>query len=289
MKIRLLVLGVALTALGLGTLESAGQAARGKNLVWQPIVSKDAHEELVARCNSIFQRELPNLNQLSARERRKRLKTLRATALFLAALAQSTPEIARDRGLATLRDVALKLYAALDPSNPNLQAANQLTNGLPRPKADPKARLGPVPLTGVTNDREEIMYVFRLRVKGGHGIDPQLQNSPKLRGKGGDGIEEKIKEMTERPLKAQELKQQSEELALLAYKVAAVAQFAEDWTPNIQDAGKKTQKAWRGFSQDMRKFALDLANAAAKGTPQQVNAAAGKLNAVCNRCHGIFK
>src|SRR5262249_10132311 len=117
-----------------------------------------------------------------------------------------------------------------------------------------------------------------------------LRSTPFLRMKSGDGIEKKIEDLGEKELKADELKKQSEELVLMAYKVAAVAQSAVDWAEKIEvQGGDKTQKNWLQWSQEMRKHALELATAAKGGKPAAVYAAAGKLDATCTRCHKVFK
>ena len=75
----------------------------------------------------------------------------------------------------------------------------------------------------------------------------------------------------------------------MAYKTAAIAQLAQDWTPNVKEEGKKGPKDWLQRSQDMRKFALELAEVAGKGDPQQLRAVARKLDATCDGCHKIYK
>jgi hypothetical protein len=276
-------------ALGVCFLCSGDSAAQKKNNgAWQVIVPKDENEELVARALSILQKEIGALNPRKPKDLRTSLKRIRATALSLAALTQSGAAIAKDQKLATLRDIALQLNTTAGKKDIN--GLKKLAGGLPVQKADPKAKLGPVPLRDAVAEPDNFMTVFRLRMHGGEGLDNDLRSTPDLRLEAGNGIEKKIQSLAEDALKPADLKKQADELVLLAYKTATVAQSALDWGPNIVNAGaKKNQENWLKWAEEMRKHALELAAAAKKGNANAVFAAAGKLDATCARCHKVFK
>jgi hypothetical protein len=282
-----LVGGITLLSAVCWTLSVPSLAAAKKEPVWKPLLSEEDTRELMLRARSMIQRELSDLNP-QARDYRGRLKKIHATAVFLAAYAQATPKIAKDKTLAALRDTALQLSQKVG-EQPDLAGAKKLAEELGDQKGDAKTKLGAVALYKFVGKREQLMYAFRTRQRGGDGIDPQLQDSKRLKADGGNGVEKKIQALAKRALSKEALKKQSEELTLLAFKVAAVAQLVLDWTPNVKGEGKKSPRSWAGNARELRTRALELAAAAKKGTPKDVKDKAGKLNAVCNKCHTVFK
>jgi hypothetical protein len=262
-------------------------AQKKKNQVWQPILPKAEYDELVARALSGLQKDISDINTLERKELRKRLKKLRATAVLIAALAQSNAGITKDRMLATLRDAALDLNAAAKKAD--VAAVVKAAKALPPEKANPAAKLGAVPLGGLLADREDMMTPMNRKAKGGDGLDPDLQTNIRLKG-ALNGIEDKIIQLAKKKLTAAQMKKEAEELSLMAYKVAIIGQFAEDYTPNVKNGGgKKTPESWANWSREMRTLALELAKVAKKGDAAKVQMAADKLNTNCHDCHTAFK
>jgi hypothetical protein len=269
------------------TVSGPPAAADKKEPVWKPVLSAEDSKELVARAKSIVQREISNLNP-GARDFKKRLRKIHTTAVFLAVYVQADPQIGKDRTLAALRDTAVQLSQKVG-DKPDVAAAKKLADDLGDPKPGIKTKVGAVSLRHFVGKRDRLMYAFRTVQLGGDGIDPQLQDSDALKGERGNGVEKKIQALAAEALSPEALKKQSEELSLMASKVAAISQLVLDWTPNVKKEGRRTPQKWSGFARDMRKAALELATIAKKGTPKEVRAKAGKLNAVCTKCHTIFK
>jgi hypothetical protein len=277
-----------LLAFGICFFSGGDSAAQKKNnQVWQPILPKEEYDELVARVLSGLQKDIADINMIDGKKLKQRLKKLRATGILIATLVQSNGGIAKDPSLATLRDAALDLNAAAKAAN--VAAVVKAANALPPPKANPKAKLAAVPLRGTVADKEDMMTPMKVKGKGGDGLDPDLQSNFRLKG-ALNGVEEKIRELAKKKLPAAQMKKQAEELSLMAYKVAAIAQCAEDYTPRVRNkGGKKTPQNWARWSGQMRTLALELAKVAKKEDAAKVFAVAGKLNTNCNACHGVFK
>src|SRR5262245_50021968 len=111
------IVGLSL-ALGVCFLFHADSAAEKKNNdVWKAIVPKEENEERVARGLSSIQKELGALATKKAKDFKIGLRKIRATALAIAAVAQSNAAIAKDQKLATLRDIALQLSVEAGKKN----------------------------------------------------------------------------------------------------------------------------------------------------------------------------
>jgi hypothetical protein len=125
-------------------------------------------------------------------------------------------------------------------------------------------------------DLEQVMKLMEPRDQGGFGIG----------GKAGaikpDGIENKLKELAEKPeLKVDDYKLQAEAIKRMALQSAALSEVAQHLGPT-----KNMAPRWKGFSDDMKKTALKLAEA---NKPSEVKAAAALLNKACVDCHNVFK
>jgi hypothetical protein len=103
-----------------------------------------------------------------------------------------------------------------------------------------------------------------------------------------DGIEAKIQNMGKRALPQNQINKESADLTEMAYRVAAIAEVAHAKLPEKEDA-KKKKKDWLEWSADMKKAALELADAAKAKKPSDIKTTVAKLNTVCNTCHGVFK
>jgi hypothetical protein len=130
------------------------------------------------------------------------------------------------------------------------------------------------------------MQPLRTFAQGGDGIHADLQSSGPLKNK--NGIEEKLLALGRRAIKPAQLTKESAELALLAKKIAVLAQLAREWAPSKKE-GEKDPESWREWSVEMRDAALKLAGAATMKDPKAVLAATKGLNSSCTKCHGVFK
>jgi hypothetical protein len=103
-----------------------------------------------------------------------------------------------------------------------------------------------------------------------------------------DGIEAKVINLGKTAKKQNEIDKESMDLAEMAYRVAAIAEVAHA-KPPAKDEPKKKKKDWMEGSADMKKAALELAEAAKAKNPAEIKKAAAKLNSTCNACHAIFR
>jgi hypothetical protein len=128
-----------------------------------------------------------------------------------------------------------------------------------------------------------IMKQLKLRTAGGIGIgDKPGAVTP-------DGIEAKLIGMARKPLPPAELDKASADFAKAAYVMAAIAEICEDKCPLKEKKGDKDPKEWKQWSLDMKKYAVEVAEAAKKKDGAAVQAAARNLNSTCNNCHGIWR
>ncbi len=103
-----------------------------------------------------------------------------------------------------------------------------------------------------------------------------------------DGIEAKVQNMGKKPLPQTQIDKESADLAEMAYRIAAIAEVAQARTPE-KDEPKKKKKDWVEWSADMKKTALELADAAKAKKPVDIKNTVAKLNSTCNTCHGVFR
>ncbi len=278
MRKHIAVLGVAALLLGLGLLGGPGSAANN-NMIFQPILDDASAQDLIKEQIALIQKEMPNTAK-AGREGRKAKKRVQVSAAEIAAIAAS----AKGGKLDAYKDAAAKLaQGAMEAKG---AALTKLVEAVASAKNGSKGNQ--IDWTKIVDDREDIMHPMKLEFKGGDGIPKSLQTNSKLQGKGGNGIEEKIRALAKRKLTDAQMKKESADLALMADKVAALAQLTEAWTPT-KDEGKKKKADWKNWAQDMRTNSLDLAKAAKKGDAAAVHTAAQKLNTTCNQCHGVFK
>ena len=290
MKTHFRVAGLVVLAALLGLLAGGdrGIAQKGGNLVWKPVVPNNEARALVRQSVAAIQNEIAGLAGLNRKELKIRMKGIRASAIALAAVIQSTPGLANDRKLATLRDALLTLSQHAQAQNQ--AAVRGLGAQLGKLKANPAANLVPVAVRNFLADPEFIMAAMKVKKKGGDGLHPNLLTVPRLVNPRMNGIEEKIKFLRRQKLNNAQMKKEAVQLALLAYKVAALGQLADDWSPNVPvGVGQKTRRNWQRWSKDMRDKALQLAGAANAVNPNMVWTAAKKLDDSCTRCHKVFK
>jgi hypothetical protein len=283
--VRILGLAAAL-ALGAWWVAGAGSAADKKVQVWSPILDEADAMQLVKRSTDLIQEELKKAKP-NAKDVRKANKRIQVGAVEIAAFAQSAKPGANRQLLASLRDTALKLAKEAGAKAPQANVMKKLADALAKPAVNANANPALLPLKEYLEDQGDVMQPFKKVSLGGDGLAKELQTSQPLRTTQ-NGIEEKIRLLAIRPPNATQMKAQSKELALVADKIAALAQANYEWAPEKKE-GKKDPKDWRDWSIEMRDQALDLAKAARQGNAAQVSNGVKKLNSTCNKCHGVFK
>jgi hypothetical protein len=256
-------MGFALAALGLCVWlvagAGSGTAGNGKAGPWQPILGADEYAKLLKHDTKIIQ------DVLAKEVDKKAARKLKAMALMIAAYTQSTKAAKSSKELAAVRETALQLLKALE--NDNLADAKKYAAELAAGKGGAPGKEGVLPLQKELK-LEDIMHQFTTEESGGFGYEAEFE----------DLADEK------EALKPEQIDQ----LVLKAYKVATVAQLAEASVP-AEDDGKKTRKAWLSFSEEFRKSALGLAEAARGKKDSEVKAALQTLNMSCKKCHDIFQ
>jgi hypothetical protein len=138
---------------------------------------------------------------------------------------------------------------------------------------------------GDTASVEDAMHLFGLRKAAkskGYGVgDAAGKITP-------DGIEAKILNFSKKaPAKAAVTKD-GEALVTMAYRTAAIAEFAIKKAPEKDMPGKKVSD-WKMWAGEMKTSALDLASALKEQDPAKIKTAASKLSSSCSNCHGVFR
>jgi cytochrome c556 len=281
----LLLAGAAVFALSLWFLAGAGSgAADSQPLVWKPILPAAEFKELVGRAVKSIQQDLA-----TGKTDEDTIKRIQNHAAQVAAYAQSVKDGIDPQQLATLRDAAVRLHEMVTYKD-KLPGAKQLAASLTKLEADAKADVKPIALQKLFQERGDVMVPFKTTLHGGEGLPEVLQSSPELKSKIGNSIERKIGELADpgKKLTPAQLAKQSEELVLLAYQTAVLANLAREWVPDRKE-GRKDPKDWLAWSQDMHDRALDLAAAVKGKDPQAVRKAADKLDSACKQCHSVFR
>ena len=281
MRTHVRILGVAAAlAVGAWLLTGPGGAA-DNDLIWKPVLEESAAKDLIKQQTDLIQKELaePKKDARAVRKSNTRIKIL---AVEAAAFAQS----AKAQNLAGMRDAALKLAkAAGDSAKPDV--IKKLVEDLTSAKPNAGGPSGPVKWKDYLDDQDEVMTPFKTLPKGGDGLPPSLQSNARLKGTL-NGVEEKIRELAKRALRPNLVAKEAPDIALMADKVAVLAQLNYEFAPE-KDEGMKKVKDWKEWSVEMRQTALELAEAARKADAQKIFAASQKVNSNCNKCHGIFK
>lgn len=132
---------------------------------------------------------------------------------------------------------------------------------------------------------EDAMHLFGLRKTAkakGYGVgDAPGKITP-------DGIEAKVLNFSKKaPAKAAVIKD-ADALVQMAYRTAAIAEFAIKKAPE-KDMGEKKVKDWNKWANDMKSSSLDLAAALKAQDPAMIKSAASKLSSSCSSCHGVFR
>jgi hypothetical protein len=133
-----------------------------------------------------------------------------------------------------------------------------------------------------STELDNVMRQMALRTKKGRGVGAKANEVMP------DGIEAKIIALSKKPLPQKQLDTESKAITDAAYIAAAIGEVAHSKPPE-KDEGMKKKKDWMGWSEEMSKSAVQLADAAKAKKPNDVKAAATKLNNSCSNCHGVFR
>jgi soluble cytochrome b562 len=136
------------------------------------------------------------------------------------------------------------------------------------------------------NDLEDVMHLMSKRDPAGKAKVFGVGKKPGAVTP--DGIEAKVQNMGKRALPQKQIDKEASDLTEMAYRIAAIAEVAHAKPPEKEDA-KKKKKDWMEWSSDMKKTALQVAEAAQAKKPTEIKNAVAKLNTVCNTCHGVFR
>jgi hypothetical protein len=269
-------------ALGAVLLAAAGggRAAGDKPQVWKPIIPPAEADDVIKYLGQLTQDSLDKGPPADPDGKKDWAGKLQYTGVLAAVITQSVKEGGNAGQLGAARAAGLQLSDAVEKGQ--LDAAKTQAAALASLKG---GAAGAAPAADLEEkaDLAGIMNLLRLRSRGGLGFGVK----PPAGAATTDGIEARVMALAKRPLKSDDLKKQADDLVRSAYIMAAVSEVSEAHTPKKMPG--KDPKDWTSWTNDMRESALALADAAKKGDPAALKAAASKLNASCNNCHGTFR
>jgi hypothetical protein len=188
---------------------------------------------------------------------KKTTRKAKATALMLAAYA----ELKSDAGL---HEAALAVLKGID-ADPG--KAKQLAAALPVGKGAGKS-LTKVALPKLVNTETLMRQMAVVKV-------------------GGFGYEKMIEDLVEG--KGDLSKEQLADVGKMAFKASVIGRLALGQTPDEDEDAKKTKKVWRSSAEQMEQAAAALGRAARAGNQGEVQAALGRLNDSCMKCHEAWR
>lgn len=164
-----------------------------------------------------------------------------------------------------------------------MKKVDAIAQAIQKKKSDKATKLA----AQLAENQEEVYYVmllFKPRNRKGYGVG-KAPGAIKP-----DGIEVFLREVSKGNVPANELKKHKEAMLKMAYRVSAVAEFAEH-PPLLprRTSGKKSKKAWLGFTKDMKTSTTAFTKAIQKGNMAAALKAGTKINASCNNCHSVFR
>lgn len=250
-----LAAGAALVALG-GLV-----AADGKDTLWKPVLPEADLTRLVDADAKLIK------DALAKGDDKKAVEKARIAALMIALYAQSSMgrDGANAKELASLRDSALKVATALGDGKVDeaKKGADDLSS---KPKAVDGAKTTAVELQkGLEADK--LMKQFAAERAGGLNLEKDLIDFQK---------------------KKKFAAADYDRMVYVGYKTALIGELTEALAPD-KDEGKKKKKDWVGWSEDMRKLGVDVAEAAKSKKDKELKTALGKLNGKCTACHDVFR
>jgi hypothetical protein len=136
------------------------------------------------------------------------------------------------------------------------------------------------------NDLEDVMHLMNKRDPAGKAKVFGVGKKPGAISP--DGIEAKVQNLGKKAKPQPEINKESPALVEMAYRIAAIAEVAHAKPPE-KDEPKKKKSDWTEWSSDMKKTAIEMADAAKAKKPTDIKNAAAKLNTTCNTCHAAFR
>lgn len=263
-------------AAGLALLARSGTAGGQKADAWKPVLTPEVAKDLL-------QRESKRLQELlTGSPDEQKLEQARFSALLIAGIARSTK--GGDVGADGAGGAALKI-AGLLKDKANVEAARKLAQDLSKGGGGAAGKAGADVKEYM--DVAEFMNFYRLKAKGGEGLHPSLHVTARFK-TALNGVEELVRHLGSKKLNDAALSKASDELAVLAQRIAVSAGWTHGFAPD-QKKGKRDPAVWHELSDQMRDAAVSLADAAKKKDVAAVHAAGKRLDASCTQCHSLFR
>jgi hypothetical protein len=263
---------------GVAALSARGEQGTDK-APWQPVLTKEAYQELANREAELIKNLLDNNPDDDA------LHRARFGAALIAAYTMSVKGDNSAEELRGVRERAVLLAQVLGKKG-DVAAAKKLLDGLLTQKTNPQAALR-FDWDKLIENRADLMLHLHVKAKGGDGMHADLQSNARLKG-ALNGFEEKIRALTMKELTDAGMKKEAKELELLGARTAVVGELAYYYAPTMK-VGKKDPQEWRERALQMRDNSVALAAAAQKGDAPGLLKASNSLNSSCSQCHSVFK
>jgi hypothetical protein len=184
---------------------------------------------------------------------------------MIAVYAEATKGQADDRGLAALRDNALKVVRLVNEGK--AKEAARLVDLLNPDAKLPGGEPGPVAWEKHL-PFEDVMRQFSAPRLGGFGLEKELEDL---------GL---LDALTPAHL---------ERLAHVGYRMALIGRVADAYADAMNQGGNKTKQSWLTFTEQFRKASLDLAQAARARNQAGARAALERVSKTCTKCHDVFR
>jgi hypothetical protein len=282
MRVSARLLAAGGTALALGALFLAagnpGSAAGDSPLVWKPVIPAADADDLVKYLGELTLKSLDKGPPSGGEAKQDWTDRLRGTGLLIAAVTASAKRGEADHHLDAARAAALRLSKAIEKGD--VAAAKTDAAALASLKAT--APGGTTSFGPTEPDLGDAMNLLKLRSKGGLGFGLKPPS-------GADGIEAKLISLSKRPLPAPQMAKQADDLARTGYILAALSAICDGHPPKKKGTTGKGDRAWAGWTEEMRAAALELADAAKKKDSAGVKKAVNQLNKTCTNCHDEFR
>ncbi len=250
-----------------------GVAGGDKKSPWKAVLPADTAKELVARAEKVIQ------EKLKTKPDDETIKHAQVAAALIAAYNLDSKAGNKAQAVA-----ALKL-ADLLKSPKQYAEAKKFADDLIAGKAGGGGGTGDI--SSIVEDLGDVMLYFKTKDKGGEGLAKSLQSTPPLKG-ALNGVEAKIAALRKKELTPEKLKNERDELILMAGKTAAIGSVTYQYAP-MRKVGQKDPAAWRELSLTMRDAAAELLESARANDAKGVQRAADRLDSSCTQCHSIFR
>ncbi len=261
-------------AVGLATAISSAGGARG---AWKRFLPADDYKALVHE-------EMQNIRAAVGKDDFDVVQRGKVAALMIAGYTLSARDA--DANNLAVRAAALKLAEVLGEKD-RVDEARKLAESIAALKGSGAAAPGGADFRKYVTSKLALMVMYMPKDKGGSGLPPALQLSPRLKGSQ-EYIENLFSYLAKRPLRKDQLAKAAADLRRLGYRTAVSGEIIASYAPD-----KKTKKrdpaVWHKTSADMIASSLDLAHAAEKQDAAGVQQASSRLIDSCVQCHKMFQ